>query len=201
MLEHFLNFLKFILALIVIPISFFLSESFRHVLIDLPEIELHSFLFGIALYVAIHLLVFEPQGLYLFGQRLLEKSLGFYPPLASIISRALPIYAVILGLGCWGVSLFYRNFEFESVVMFFLGFTLSLHLTFFSKELRESDNSLAKSNYLLFIQLEYFLIVLILSTIFIFLDSDFSFGQFFLAVFESVKTFYVDVYRKLFVPH
>lgn len=200
MREHFLNILKLIFAFLLIPLTAVITISFSKSLNGLAHVNTHSFWLGVLIYVVVHAFIFEPQGIYEFGQKIGNSLFKFYPPLANVGTRILPVYTLLsLILFCF-VQLFYKKTGYETSFMFLAGFTLALHIILTAKELREENKSAVSPNYLLFIQLIYIFIILLTAVIFTFVVPKFSFASFFYSAAGLTKETYLMIFRQLFVP-
>ena len=200
MREHFFNFLKLILALLLIPLTAIVTISFIKSLTGLTHAEEHFFRMGILIYVIVHTFIFEPQGIYQFGQKLTSSLFGFYPPLANVGPRILPIYTLLSLIFFYFIYFFYNKSEYGIYFMFLAGFTLALHIVLTAKELREEGKSAFSPNYLLFIQLIYLFIIFLILGIFTLIIPKFSFSYFFYSTVASIKNYYAAIFHQLFVP-
>lgn len=200
MREHFFNFLKLILAFVLIPLTVIVTMSFIKSLSGLTPAHEHSFWLGVLIYIIVHAFVFEPQRIYHFGQKLGSSIFKFYPPLADMGSRIFPIYPLLSLIVFCFVHVFYKKNGYELYFMFLTGFTLTLHIALTAKELREENRNALNPNYLLFIQLIYIFILLLMSMLFTFIVPKFSFASFFYSAVELIKDAYTTIFRQLFVP-
>ena len=200
MRDHILNLLKFLFAILLVPVTVILTGSFIQSLDGLSPGGERFFLMGVFLCTALHIFVCEPQGIYQFGQRLTGSIFGFYPPLAAIASRVLPIYTIFSFTIFYLLNLFHKKNEYENYFMFLAGFTLVWHLISTARQLREEDQGTIKPNYFLFIQSIYIFIIFLTVTIFLAVVPKFSFSSFFNSATQSGKNFYATVFHQLFVP-
>ncbi len=200
MLDHFLNLLKLIFAFVLIPLTAVLTIGFTKSLSELTHAHGHFFWLGVLIYVIVHIFVYEPRGIYQFGQKLSSLILGFYPPLVDIGARILPIYTLLSLMAFCFIHLFYKKSGYEIYFMFLTGFTLTLHIVLTTQELREENKSAASPNYFLFIQLIYIFLVLLTAILFTFIVPKYSFATFFYSVLESIKDIYAAIFHQLFIP-
>ncbi|HLD70197.1 MAG TPA: hypothetical protein VJA17_05470 [Candidatus Omnitrophota bacterium] len=200
MRDHFLNLLKLISALVLIPLTAVLTIGFTKSLSELTHSHGHFFWLGVLIYVIVHVFVYEPRGVYQFGQKLSSSILGFYPPLGDMGARALPIYTILSLMAFCFVHLFFKKSGYEIYFIFLTGFTLALHLVLTAQELREENKSPLRPNYFLFIQLIYIFVVLLTSILFTFIVPQYSFATFFYSVLGSIKDIYATIFHQLFIP-
>ena len=200
MRDHIVNILKFLFAILLVPVTVIATYQFNLALCSLPKDLQHWFWIGLSAYLIIHLFIFEPQGVYQFGQKLMEDFFHFSEGAAIVLSRVVPIYTM-LSLAFLFSTRFFPSLERYVIYgMFFCSFTLSLHLIFTAKHLGENEESFVRPQYFLSSQLIYLLnlglIVLVFSLVF----DKFSGLDFFHAFTKQTKEFYVAVYRQLFIP-
>ena len=93
---HFFNILKLILAIIIIPITIFITINFSKSLSALPLAARQAFVLGILTYAIVHLFIHELQGIFQFEQRLVSGIFGFSEPLAAFSSISLPFFSILI---------------------------------------------------------------------------------------------------------
>ncbi len=200
MRDHFLNLFKLVFALLLLPFTAIVTISFIKSLSGLTHTEGHLFWLGVLIYTIVHIFIYEPQGIYRFGQKLTASLLGFYPPLASVGSRILPIYTLLGLIIFYFLYLFHKKIGYEIYFMFLTGFTLTLHIVLTAKELRQEGKRPFSPNYIFCIQLIYIFIIFLISMMFSFIVPKFYFSSFFYSVIESIKDFYTAIFHQLFIP-
>ena len=201
MRDHFLNILKLILAVIIIPITIFVTINFSKSLSALPLPARQAFILGILMYAIVHLFIHEPQGIFQFQQRLVSGLFGFCEPLAAFSSISLPFISILILIVFYILNVLGKGGACGSYLMFFAGWTWGLHIVFMVKQLREQEQGgMAKAGYVLFSQLIFVFNCLLMAAIFVLLFNKFPFYLFLQETFHSSRDFYAAVFRQLFVP-
>ena len=200
MREHFLTVLKFILAILLIPITIFITIHFSKSLSALPLEARQAFVLGILIYTIIHLFIHEPLGIFQFGQKIVSGIFGFSAPLAAFSSVNLPFFSLFILMVFYVLTLLKKIGPYGSYLMFFAGCAWAFHIIFMAKQLREQTEGVARATYILSAQLIFIFNCSLMAAIFVLLFHKFPFVLFFQDTFYSARDFYVSVFRQLFVP-
>ncbi len=201
MRDHFLNILKLILAIAVIPITIFVTMSFVKSSNALPLEVRHAFGLGILIYTMAHLFIYELPGIFQLEQRLVSGIFSFSSPLAAVLSISFPFFSVLILIVFYVLDLLGKIGQYGNYFMFFAGWMWALHILFMAKQLREQEKGgMAKASYVLFAQLIFIFNCLLMAVIFVVIFHQFSFSLFFQEAFHSSKHFYRTIFHQLFIP-
>lgn len=191
---------KFVFFILLLPLVVTMTVNFMQQLEALPSEYIAYFIRGIAIYLFIHLFIYEPAGVYGYGQKVVGSIFKFFAPLVTVAPFFLPIYSLLLLMLFYFAQLFIKDDRVIYCFMFLVSFTLTMHLVFTAKSLREKDKNASKPNYFFALALIYTVNTFILALMFNLIFEDFSFPQFFLSTTRQAGHIYMSVFRQLFMP-
>lgn len=199
MILSILNVFKFVLAVLIVPLTVIVSISFGQSLFSIPTEYQQWFWAGVNACVLIHLFVYELSGVYQLGQQIVSSILGFWPSLSVFISRMVSFYVVLSVMFLCSVKFFFKQERYLLYGILLLSFSLSMHLIFTSRVLKEEDAIVYKPNYFLVGQLFWitniFLLAIVMSLIF----ESFAMNVFWSNTLSTTVNFYSMVFHQLFV--
>ncbi len=200
MKDRILNILKFILALLLVPVTIIATIQFTKWLHLIPSEYSHWFWVGLATYLIIHLFIFEPQIVYQHGQKLISGLFGFSAVLSEGAGRGISFYT-LLSLIFLGLTHFiHRLAPFKIYAFFAVSFFLCMHMVFTARHLTEEDQSAVKPQYFLATELIYLINLVLLAGVFNLVFDKFSFVGLVQEFAKSTSHFYISLYRQLFIP-
>lgn len=212
--------LKFIIAVFIAPIAYTVTLAFYKNAILIAEIARHLnyFLWGIAIYVILHLLFYKPSTIYVFGHEAVHAGVAwlFGGKIKSfkvseeggsvktdksnfVIELApyfIPIYAIIITVIYFVIASSYAING--ALFIFLIGFALAFHIISTVEILKVKQPDFVKSGYFFSIVLVYIINIMVISLIFSMVFPGFELKKFFLDVWTSTKYIYVAIYRQLF---
>ena len=98
MREGFLNVIKLIAAILLLPVVIAITRGFAH---SISELAVSPVLIaGMLTYLIFHHFIVVPEGLFHFGQRIFTDFFRFVS-LPAWVPYAIPIYPVFLLIGLW----------------------------------------------------------------------------------------------------
>ena len=215
--------LKFIVGILLIPFCFGISISFYY---TISKISLHSteeliFLWGVVSYIVMHIFIFKPQRIYIFGHEIVHvlfswlsggkikkikvsdkqgevktDKINFFVLISPYV---FPIYPLIISLLFFIFNASYKlSSLYLEIFLFLLGFSLSMHILMTAETLRKIQPDLVKAGYLFSIVFIYLsnicLIAFILSRIFY----SFSFSDFLNLSWEITQKIFSRIFTQLF---
>jgi len=191
--------LKFVLGILLLVYVYSFSIEFLRRFYALDYVLKGYFWWGIAVFVAAYLFIYEPAIIYKKGQKLLEIIFRFFAPLVRVAPYLLPIYSILLFFLYLLVSVFVRSGELPAYFLFFFGFSLAMHLVFGAKSLKSRKADFLKANYIFSFSLIYcinlWLTALILSLVF----DKFSFVTYSYNTFHLAGRIFNALFTQLFV--
>ncbi|MGE4357017.1 MAG: M50 family metallopeptidase [Candidatus Omnitrophota bacterium] len=219
-----LRIFKFILGILLIPFCFGTSISLYR---QISNISSHSpeemfFLWGVVLYTVMHLFIFKPQRIYVFGHEMVHALFSWLCGgkvkkikisdkggevktdkinfLTLIAPYILPIYPLLLSLLFFVFDISYGglNIFYLRTFIFLFGFSLAMHILMTAEALRRIQPDLIQAGYLFSIVFIYlvniFIIAFVLSRIF----SYFSFSSFLKHSLEITREIFSRIFTQLF---
>jgi len=201
MKEAFLNILKLVAFVLLIPLIVAVSISFYRHIYALGAPFGYSFLAGVLAYMVVHIFVFQPMSIFQFGQNLVATIFRFHLLVARSCQLIFSLYTIIL------VVLFYfgqRFFLWEerilSFLMGFVGFSYAMHVVLVAQELRETDLSALRPHYFLVVGLTYVVNLIGVGVMLSLVLPAFNLAGFFQTSGSLATQIYTVCLKQLFVP-
>ena len=192
--------LKFVFFILLLPFVVTSTIAFIRELNALPSDLVDFFVRGILIYLLIHVFIYEPQGVYQYGQNLVSAVFRFFSPLVKVAPFFLPIYSIIFLIVFYFAMLIFKSADLRHYFMFLVSFTLTMHLVFTAKALRDKDSNAIKPHYFFGISVIYSVNIFILALMFDLILVDFSFPQFFNSATQMTGQIYSAAFHQLFLP-
>jgi len=189
---------KFLIFVGLIPLIIALTVAFCQEFRSLPTSYKFAFNWGIILYLILHLLVYEPEGIYLFGQKIVSSIFCFFEPLVKVAPFFFPIYSILLLVVLFFENIFLKSLKFDLVLIFLIAFTLIMHIALTAKALKGKDANATKPNYFFTMSFIFVINIFIISLMFDLIIPEFAFTTFFKHTAVAAKEIYLTVYRQLF---
>lgn len=215
--------LKFIIGILLIPFCFGTSFAFYQEIsqISLSSPEEKIFLWGVVLYTIMHIFIFKPQRIYIFGHEMIhalftwlsggkvkkikitekggEVKVDKINFLTLIAPYLFPIYPLIISLLFFIFKASYNlDIIFLRIFLFSLGFSLAMHILMTAETLKRIQPDLIKAGYLFSIVLIYLINIFILSFVMGCIFINFSFPSFAKLSLETTRRIYLQIFRQLF---
>ncbi|HOW36566.1 MAG TPA: hypothetical protein PL155_09185 [Candidatus Omnitrophota bacterium] len=200
MKDKIINILKFVCFILLLPVVVTGTMAFIKGLEGLPYELTAFFVQGILIYLIIHVFLYEPKPVYQYGQNIMSAIFGFFAPLVKVAPFVLPIYSMIFLILFYLASLIFKSADIGHYFMFLVSFTLTMHMVFTAKALRDKDTNVIKPNYLFAMSLIYVVDISIMALMLGLILADFSFPQFFSETTRMTGSVYHAVFFQLFVP-
>ncbi|MFA4982282.1 MAG: hypothetical protein WC592_07445 [Candidatus Omnitrophota bacterium] len=212
--------IKFIAAILSLPIAVGVSIAFRDCIVMIKELSgsLDYFVWGIAVYVVLHLLFYKPTYLYVLGHEAVHAGFSwvFGGKIKSIkVSEEggsvktdktnavielspyfIPIYAILITIVYFVIASSY-NIN-GSIFVFLIGFALAFHIVSTVEVMKIRQPDFMKSGYFFSIVMVYVLNIVVISVIFNLLFPSFSLKKFFVDSWLHSRVIYAAVVRQLF---
>ena len=212
--------IKFIAGVLAMPIMVSVSIAFYANIIAVKELSgiLQYFMWGIASYIAIHLLFFKPTFIYVLGHEAVHAVTSWVMggkinsfkvskeggsvsttktnTVIELSPYFVPIYSIILMLVYFVIAYSY-NINGAAFV-YLIGFTLTLHVVMTIEVMKTRQPDLMESGYLFSIVVVYVLNIVIIALLFSLLFKSFSVKKFFVDSFTYSKDIYAAIVRQLF---
>jgi len=197
--QHVFSIIKFVLGICLLPLVYSSTVSFLNEFLGVEEIFRNYFWAGVISLLIIYLFIWEPNKIYVKGQKLLEVIFTFFKPLIRVAPYVLPIYTIILFVLYGPLSLLFKSEELIKTFIFLFGFSIALHLIFSAKSIRSKQGDFLKSNYIFGFSLVYAINLTLLAFILSLIFQKFSFVNFCNVSFQSSKAIFEAVFKQLFL--
>ncbi len=199
MKERILSVLKFILAVLLLPLTIGLTASFWENLRLVRSSVSGAFGWGVVSYLILHILLFEPAQVYDTGKKITEKTAGFLFPMFKVAGFCFPIFTILSFLVYFPVSRIWKEFDLFPFFVFIAAFTFTMHLVFTANALKGKQAGWLKENYFFSIFFIYIINMLIVAGAFTLLTDEFSFLDFWRKAAAIAGAIYTASFRQLFV--
>ena len=157
--EFILTLLKFVLAVLMLPIVIASFVGFENHLQMYPANYAEFFRWGIIAFLITFLFLYQFWGVYEMGQDLMQSLFTFITPFNKIIARLVPFYLMII------LALFYFTKkllgiqEVNPYYMFFVGFAFAMHILLTAQDMQEEEKSPIKPTYFFWMSLCFVLVL------------------------------------------
>jgi hypothetical protein len=191
--------IKFVLGISALPFIYSSSVAFLNEFLLVEKTLQNYFWSGVISLLIIYLFVWEPNIIYIKGQKLLEVIFTFFKPLIRVAPYVLPIYTIILFALYGPLSLIFKTTELIKIFIFLFGLSITLHLIFSAKSIRSKQGDFLKSNYIFGFSLIYIIDLTLLAFILSLIFQKFSFVNFCNISFQTSKAIFEAVFKQLFL--
>ncbi|MDI6758524.1 MAG: hypothetical protein QMD94_02480 [Candidatus Omnitrophota bacterium] len=194
-----LGVIKLFFGLSLLPVIYAALVSFLNEISLIDKNYQNYFWLGIAVFLAVHLFVWEPVVIYNKGHRVLEIIFNFFQPLVKFAPYVLPIYTILIFIIYGPLSFFIHTSGLTELLLFFAGFTTILHLTFSAKTIRSKKGDFLKANYIFGFSFIFIINLFILAVCFNLTLEKFSLVNFVNNLFKLAKVGISAISKQLFV--
>lgn len=212
--------IKFIIGVVAFPLAYGVTLAFYKNAILISELakRLDYFIWGIVIYVILHLLFYKPTYFYVLGHEAVHAGMAwiFGGKIKSfkvsedggavktdksnfIIELApyfIPIYAIIITVVYFVIASSYAING--ALFVFLIGFALAFHIISTIEIMKIRQPDIVKSGYFFSIIMVYVINIIVIALIFSLVFPGFSIKKFFLDVWSSSRYIYTAAVRQLF---
>lgn len=209
-------------GIICLPLTVTISTAFYNRLtgLALDSKDQQYFLWGVFGYTALHLFIFKPHFIYNLGHEVthvLSAWLSFGKAknlkvsgeggsvqtsksnfFINISPYFIPVYTLILCLSYFLLEKFGDASPYAAYFVFFIGFTLAMHIIMTVDSLKVSQPDLIKTGYLFSLSLIYVINIIVVGFVISLIFSGFSFSGFLFDFSEQTRGIYTLIYNQLF---
>jgi hypothetical protein len=190
---------KFLFGVLLLPFVYSSSQAFLNEFALIEKQHQLYFWAGAITLVMLYLFVWEPAIIYAKGQKLLEAFFQFFTPLVKVAPFVIPIYTIVLFGLYWFTLAVTGDKNIVDFFLFLFGFTMSLHLVFGAKALRQKQGDFLKSNYIFGFSFVYIINLALLAFCLNLIFGVFSFVNFSNNTFSGGKNIIEAVFKQLFL--
>jgi hypothetical protein len=190
--------LKMILTVVLLP---FLAASylgFREHLVMYPLSYGEYFLWGLASFTVIYLFFYQFWNVHEVAQKMTSGIFKFMQPFDKVIVYLIPIYTFIVVLVYLIASRIVDESSIRPYFLFFVGFTMAMHVILHAQELQEFEKTFIKPAYY------FWMVIILLAGIFTtvalmdILVEKWTFVRFCQIVWENAIDLYLATVKKIF---
>ncbi len=218
-----LRILKFILGVLFIPFCFGVSVSLYRQIIQIPgpSTNQFAFLLGVILYMLLHIFIFKPQRIYVFGHEFVHAVFAWLSGgrvkrirvsdkggevktdrvnfITLIAPYIFPIYPLLFSLLFFILNASYRlDIIYLKIFLFVLGFSLAMHILMTTETLRKIQPDLIKAGYLFSITFIYLVNIAIAAFVLSRIFESFSFQGFLNSSYEVTRDIFLRIFNQFF---
>ena len=198
MKDKLLSILKFILAVLLLPIVIGVTKSFFENLRSMDASVSLSFGWGVVAYLILHILLYEPTQVFDASQKMTEKTIGFLSPWVKIAGFCVPFFTILSFIIYYFASLVWKKADLLPYFSFFASFTFTMHMVMTANSLKKKQPGWLKENYFFSIFIIYIVNMLIVAGAFAFLSQEFYFSSFIKGCGEVAAVIYTASFKQLF---
>lgn len=203
---------RFLVGVLFLPLAIPVSRAFYIQLSGLSALGSKNkiyFLWGIGLYVIMHIFLYKPNYLYNLGRETAHmlltwlsfgraKNLKVSSFFINISPYFIPIYTLILCLAYFVISKLRDITPYVPYFVFFIGFTLAMHILMTVEALKVAQPDLIRTGYLFSLSLIYVINIIVAAFVISLIFSGFYFSKFFLQFCLETRELYISIFRQLF---
>jgi len=196
--DRFFSILKFVLALLLVPIVIGVTSAFLDGLRATDGRIAAAFGWGAIAYLILHILFSAPAQVFDAGKKMSEDAVGFVFPLVRMAGFCIPIFT-LLAFGLYALIAAWRKSDDTLLFFVFLAsFSFTMHMVLSANALKNKKPGWLKENYLLTIFTIYIVSMIIIALVFSFLVYEFELGYFFRRCGRAAGAIYSVSWRQLF---
>lgn len=199
MKDRLFSILKFVLAVLLLPVVIGVTVSFLENLRRMDDTVSVTFGWGVIVYLCLHILFYEPAQVYDTGKKISEKALIFFSPLIKVAGFCIPIFTIFSFVLYYLASLIWRETNLFPAFAFMVSFTLTMHLVFTANSLKRKQPGDLRENYFFSFFMIYIINMMIVAGAFALLSDEFSFVSFIERCGSVAAAIYAASFRQLFV--
>lgn len=182
--------IKLAAAVLLFPAVYAFSAAFISELNTARGAFAFYFWAGAATFAIFYIFVYQPEMIYLYGQKKISQLLGFSSRLSELAYYGLPAYTLVLFVLYAILVSFFGAKGIGGYFMLLVGFSSAMHLVLTAKSLNAAKGDFLKAGYLFGIILAYLATLLLLGFCFSLMLKGFSFVDFLGGSWrESLKIF------------
>jgi hypothetical protein len=199
LLSRVFGLVKLLLAVLILPFVYSAVVSFLSELGLVNGAARQIFWNGVLVFLGVHLFLWEPAVIYKKGHKLLEVAVSFFKPMVNVAPFLLPIYTILCFVLYGVLSIWISAPWLLEQALFWIGFTLALHLVFSAKSIRAKKGDFLKANYIFGISFIVILNIALVAFGFCMMFKEFSFVNFCTVLFSVAQDVFHSVFKQLFL--
>lgn len=198
MRDRLLSVLKFILAVLLVPVVIGVTAAFLDGLRATDSRIAAAFGWGVIAYLVLHILFAAPAQVFDAGKKMSEQAVDFVFPLVKVAGFCVPIFT-LLAFGLYALVAAARNSaDTLPFFVFWASFAFTMHMVLSANALRNKKPGWLKENYLLAVFIIYIVSMIIIALVFSLLTQDFVLADFFDRCGTVAGAIYSASWRQLF---
>lgn len=198
MKDIFLVILKFLFAILILPLVVASTVAFQNELVKFEPTLRDALSLGLFSYIILKFFVYDFEAVYTFGQSIVTAAFQFLKPLVNVAPYVFPVYSIIV-LMVYAVVSWMGNLDaWRNIFLFLFSFTFSMHIILTAQDLYNKDSSAGKPTYFFGMSLVYILDVFLMALLASLVLPGFSFPTFFHDLTSAAGDIYMMVLGQLF---
>jgi hypothetical protein len=198
--QHILNGLKFILAILIVPLVMATVGALQGEIARLDPRLVDGIHLGIIIYVLMKFFVYDLDPVYKFGQTLISTCFIFLKPLMNFAPYVIPVYT-LLGIIVYAiVNVMGKAGRLGPLFFGVIAFTFAMHIILTAQDLYKKDSLPGKPNYFFAMGLIFIVDVFLMALLISLAGKGFSFLDFFKSLSNISADIYVRAFKQLFFP-
>jgi hypothetical protein len=198
MKDAFFVVLKFLFAVLILPLVIASTFAFQNELVKFEPALRDALSWGMFSYIILKFFVYDFGIVYAFGQRLVTAAFQFLKPLVNAAPYVFPVYSMLV-LAVYAVMSWMGGLDtWRTVFLFLFSFTFSMHIILTAQDLYNKDSSAGKPTYFFGMSLVYILDVFLMALLASLVLPGFSFPTFFNDLTGASGNIYKVVIGQLF---
>jgi len=149
MVDVITNIIKFIAAVLVLPLTYSCVHRFYAHLTVYPSIYADFFKWGLMAYFLTYVFIFRFQDIFVAGQKIILEVFKALSPLDRFLANIIPFYLTFILILFYVTTQLLKVRAFEYYFVFFSGFALAMHILLSAQNSRDQDKSAFKPTYFL----------------------------------------------------
>ena len=190
--------LKFILAVLFLPLVIGSTVALQMEIEKFPAILQHSLWVGMVTYLILKFFVYDFTEVYRFGQGMVTYCFQFLKPLVNAASYVIPIFSVFVLLVYALVSALGQLTAWKELLFTLLSATFTMHIILTAQELYKKDTVAGKPTYFFGMELVFIIDVFLVALVMNAVLPGFSFVDFFKGLSACSFGIYKAVFAQLF---
>ena len=190
--------LKFVLAVLLLPVVIASTLALQGQILALDAILQHSLWVGLVSYLILKFFVYDLLQVYQFGQGMVAACFQFLKPIMTAAPYVIPIYTVFILIAYAIVNAMGKMQGLQGYFFMALSFTFAMHIILTAQDLYNKDNAPGKPTYFFSMGLIYIFDVFMIALVMNAALPAFHFMDFFSVLGKTSAGIYHAVFAQLF---
>ncbi len=199
MVERILIILKFVLAVLLLPLVIGTVVALQGEILKLDPSLQQAINIGMLSYVLMKFFVYDFDAVYKFGQGLVAGCFQFLKPVMNFAPYVFPIYTIAGIIAYTVINITGKMGGWGPLFFAVIAFTFAMHIILTAQDLYTKDTKAGKPDYFFAMALIFTVDVFLMSLLMSLAGKGFSFLNFFKGLSIASADIYVAVFKQLFI--